>query len=173
MWGEIKDFNESLMCCVELFKGLDVSVLECVYVECLQFFLGVEKMFKVVQLLGICMLLVLGGFEFFILCLQECLGFDCMCVNILEIVDGKFIGWVFGEIVNVDVKVQMFKVFCQDLGVLLYNVIVMGDGLNDFKMMGVVGLLVVFCVKFIVQVQVDVVFNVVGLDGLLNLFLQQ
>lgn len=34
MCGEI-EFNESLICCVVLFKGLDVGVLQCVYDECL------------------------------------------------------------------------------------------------------------------------------------------
>jgi phosphoserine phosphatase len=49
----------------------------------------------------------------------------------------------------------------------------MGDGSNDLKMMGVAGLSVAFRAKPIVQAQADVAFNVVGLDGLLNLFPQQ
>jgi phosphoserine phosphatase len=50
------------------------------------------------------------------------------------------------------------------------NAIAMGDGSNDLKMMGVAGLSVAFRAKPIVQAQADVAFNVVGLDGLLNLF---
>lgn len=48
----------------------------------------------------------------------------------------------------------------------------MGDGSNDLKMMGAAGLSVAFRAKPIVQAQADVAFNVVGLDGLLNLFPQ-
>lgn len=173
MRGEIKDFNESLTRRVELLKGLDASVLERVYAERLQLSLGAEKMLKAVQALGIRTLLVSGGFEFFTSRLQERLGLDRTRANTLEIVDGKLTGRVLGEIVNADVKAQTLKAFCQDLGVSPHNAIAMGDGSNDLKMMGVAGLSVAFRAKPIVQAQADVAFNVVGLDGLLNLFPQQ
>jgi phosphoserine phosphatase len=80
---------------------------------------------------------------------------------------------VLGDIVNADVKAQTLKAFCQDLGVTPQEAIAMGDGSNDLKMMGVAGLSVAFRAKPIVQAQADVAFNVVGLDGLLNLFPQQ
>ena len=173
MRGEIKDFNESLTRRVELLKGLDASVLERVYAERLQLSLGAEKMLKAVQALGIRTLLVSGGFEFFTSRLQERLGLDRTRANTLEIVDGKLTGRVVGEIVNADVKAQTLKAFCQELGVSPHNAIAMGDGSNDLKMMGVAGLSVAFRAKPIVQAQADVAFNVVGLDGLLNLFPQQ
>lgn len=111
--------------------------------------------------------------KFFTSRLQERLGLDRTRANTLEIVDGKLTGRVLGEIVNADVKAQTLKAFCQDLGVSPHNAIAMGDGSNDLKMMAVAGLSVAFRAKPIVQAQADVAFNVVGLDGLLNLFPQQ
>ncbi|AQW29574.1 phosphoserine phosphatase SerB [Ralstonia syzygii subsp. celebesensis] len=172
MRGEIKDFNESLTRRVELLKGLDASVMERVYAERLQLSPGAERMLKAVQAMGIRTLLVSGGFEFFTSRLQERLGLDRTRANTLEIVDGKLTGRVLGEIVNADVKAQMLKTFCKDLGVTPQEAIAMGDGSNDLKMMSVAGLSVAFRAKPIVQAQADVAFNVVGLDGLLNLFPQ-
>lgn len=120
-----------------------------------------------VKVVGMKMLFVLGGFMFFIEWLKVCFGFDYVYVNMFEIVDGKFIGKVFGEIVNVDVKVCLLCEMCVLFGFELYCVIVMGDGLNDLKMMVEVGLLVVFYVKFVVCDVVMVVFDYVGFDGLL------
>lgn len=126
-------------------------------------------MFKVVQVVGFKMLLVLGGFIFFIDCMKVCLNLDYIYVNMLEVVDGKFIGKVVGGIVNVDEKCVMVECICCEIGVELSQVIVMGDGVNDLCMMGILGLLVVFCVKLVVCVQVSVGLNFVGLDGILNL----
>ena len=46
--------------------------------------------------------------------------------------------------------------------------IVMGDGANDLKMMGIAGLSVAFRAKPVVRAQAGVALNFSGLDGLLN-----
>lgn len=61
----------------------------------------------------------------------------------------------------------MVKVLVEQWDIFMYQMVVMGDGVNDFKMMDVVVLGVVFEVKFIVNVQVDVVICYFGLDVML------
>jgi phosphoserine phosphatase len=55
------------------------------------------------------------------------------------------------------------------MGIKPEQAIVMGDGANDLKMMGIAGLSVAFRAKPVVREQASVAFNYVGLDGILNL----
>lgn len=104
MCGEI-DYWESLCCCLVLLVGFDVCVLVCVYGECLLFLFGVCELLEVVQNVGLCMVILFGGFIYFIECLCIELGFDFVILNELEIFGGKLIGYVVGDIVDVVVKV--------------------------------------------------------------------
>jgi phosphoserine phosphatase len=58
---------------------------------------------------------------------------------------------------------------CAELGIATKQAIVMGDGANDLKMMGVSGLSVAFRAKPVVRAQADVALNFTGLDGLLSI----
>jgi phosphoserine phosphatase len=58
---------------------------------------------------------------------------------------------------------------CREIGADPSQAIVMGDGANDLKMMGISGLSVAFRAKPVVRAQADVGLNFVGLDGILNL----
>jgi phosphoserine phosphatase len=57
---------------------------------------------------------------------------------------------------------------CAGMGVDTRRAIVMGDGANDLKMMGVSGLSVAYRAKPVVRQQAGVALNFCGLDGLLN-----
>ena len=166
MRGEL-EFNESLIRRVALLKGLDASALERVYAERLQLSPGAEKMLTAIQAAGIKTLLVSGGFTFFTDHIKKRLGIDYTHANELEIIDGKLTGNVTGEIVNADVKQRTVERICTELGILPAAAIVMGDGANDLKMMGVAGLSVAFRAKPVVRAQASVALNFVGLDGIL------
>jgi phosphoserine phosphatase len=56
---------------------------------------------------------------------------------------------------------------CADLAIDPEQSIVMGDGANDLKMMGIAGLSVAFRAKPVVRAQAGVALNFSGLDGLL------
>jgi phosphoserine phosphatase len=56
---------------------------------------------------------------------------------------------------------------CAELGIDTRQAIVMGDGANDLRMMGIAGLSVAFRAKPVVRAQADVALNFTGLDGLL------
>ncbi|NUU02926.1 phosphoserine phosphatase SerB [Herbaspirillum robiniae] len=168
MRGEI-EFNESLLRRVALLKGLDASALQRVYDERLKLSPGAENMLRTIQAAGLKTLLVSGGFTFFTDRMKERLGLDYTHSNTLEIVDGKLTGRVVGGIVNADEKRLTVERVCQEIGARPSQAIVMGDGANDLKMMGISGLSVAFRAKPVVRAQASVGLNFVGLDGILNL----
>ena len=167
MRGEL-DFSASLKQRVALLEGLDASALQRVYDERLQLSPGAETMLAAVQKAGLKTLLVSGGFTFFTERLKERLGLDYTHANELEIVDGKLTGRVLGGIVDAEEKQRTVERVCAQMGITPSQAIVMGDGANDLKMMGIAGLSVAFRAKPVVRSQADVALNFVGLDGLLN-----
>ncbi|MGK5070882.1 phosphoserine phosphatase SerB [Janthinobacterium sp. AD80] len=167
MRGEL-DFAASLKQRVALLEGLDASALQRVYDERLKLSLGAEAMLAAVQKAGLKTLLVSGGFTFFTERLKARLGLDYTHANELEIVDGKLTGRVLGGIVDAEEKQRTVERVCKEMGIAPSEAIVMGDGANDLKMMGIAGLSVAFRAKPVVRSQADVALNFVGLDGLLN-----
>lgn len=167
MRGEL-DFAASLKQRVALLEGLDASALQRVYDERLKLSPGAEAMLAAVQKAGLKTLLVSGGFTFFTERLKERLGLDFTHANALEIIDGKLTGKVLGGIVDAEEKQRTVERVCAELGITPSQAIVMGDGANDLKMMGIAGLSVAFRAKPVVRSQADVALNFVGLDGLLN-----
>ena len=167
MRGEL-DFAASLKQRVALLEGLDASALQRVYDERLKLSPGAETMLAAVQKAGLKTLLVSGGFTFFTERLKQRLDLDYTHANELEIIDGKLTGKVLGGIVDAEEKQRTVERVCADLGISPSQAIVMGDGANDLKMMGIAGLSVAFRAKPVVRAQADVALNFVGLDGLLN-----
>jgi phosphoserine phosphatase len=168
MRGEI-EFRESLTRRVALLKGLDAGALQRVYDERLKLSPGAERMLSVIKASGMKTLLVSGGFTFFTDHMKQRLGLDYTHSNQLEIVDGKLTGNLIGDIVDADEKKRTVERICRELDIVPAQAIVMGDGANDLKMMGIAGLSVAFRAKPIVRAQADVALNFVGLDGVLNL----
>lgn len=169
MRGEL-EFKESLTRRVALLKGLDASALQKVYDERLQLSLGAEAMLAAIKQAGMKTLLVSGGFTFFTDHMKTRLGLDYAHSNVLEIENGKLTGKVIGGIVDADEKQATVERVCAEMGISPKQAIVMGDGANDLKMMGIAGLSVAFRAKPVVRAQADVALNFVGLDGVLNLF---
>jgi phosphoserine phosphatase len=168
MRGEL-DFSESLRRRVALLEGLDASALQRVFEERLRLSPGADRMLKAVQAAGLKTLLVSGGFTYFTDRLKPLLGLDFTRANQLEIIDGKLTGKVLGEIVDADAKRATVEQVCAQLGIAPGEAIVMGDGANDLKMMGIAGMSVAFRAKPVVREQASVALNFVGLDGILNL----
>jgi phosphoserine phosphatase len=166
MRGEL-DFSESLTRRVALLEGLPVDALERVYTERLRISLGGEAMLQAVQAAGLKTLLVSGGYTFFTERLKTRLGLDYTHANVLEAAGGVLTGKVVGGIVDAEEKKRTVERVCAELGIDTKQAIVMGDGANDLKMMGVSGLSVAFRAKPVVRAQADVALNFTGLDGLL------
>ncbi len=167
MRGEL-DFAASLARRVALLEGLDAGALERVYEQRLRISMGGEAMLAGVQAAGLKTLLVSGGFTFFTERLKDRLGLDYAHANVLEIENGRLTGRVVGGIVDAQEKMLTVQRVCEGLGIEPSRAIVMGDGANDLKMMGIAGLSVAFRAKPVVRAQADVALNFSGLDGLLT-----
>jgi len=169
MRGEI-DFAESLRRRVALLEGLDEGALQRVYDERLQLNPGAETMIAALQHHGIKTLLVSGGFVFFTERLKARLGLDFAHANTLEIVDGKLTGKVLGHILDAQGKAEWLVHVRNELELKPEQVIAVGDGANDLKMMMQAGVSIAYHAKPVVRAQAGYAFNFVGLDGLVHLF---
>lgn len=170
MRGEIKDFSDSLRRRVALLKDVPAEALEQVYTEKLRLNPGAERLITTAQAAGIKVLLVSGGFTFFTDRLRERLRLDSAHANTLEIDNGVLTGRVLGDILDADAKAVYLREFARTLGATKEQIIAMGDGANDLKMLGAAGFPVAYHAKPLVRQQTRYALNVSGLDGVLNWF---
>lgn len=174
MRGEIKDYSESLRRRVAMLAGVDALLLQRVYDEKLRLNDGAEALVRTCQQAGLKVLLATGGFTFFTDLMRERLQLDFTRSNVLEIVDGRLTGKVTGPdggpIVDAEGKAQAVRDVCAAIGSELRQVIVIGDGANDLKMLAVAGLSVAYRAKPVVREQAMQSLNVAPLDGVLNFF---
>ncbi|MDO8293061.1 MAG: phosphoserine phosphatase SerB [Gallionella sp.] len=168
MRGEI-DFAESLRRRVALLEGLDEHALQRVYDERLQLSPGAETLLTKLKEHGIRTLLVSGGFVFFTERLKARLGLDFTHANTLEVADGKLTGRVLGKIFDAQGKADWLVKIREELELGPEQVIAMGDGANDLKMMARAGISIAYHAKPVVREQAAYALNFVGLDGVVNL----
>jgi phosphoserine phosphatase len=168
MRGEI-DFTESLRRRVALLEGLDEHALQRVYDERLRLSSGAKIMLDALKSQGIKTLLVSGGFVFFTERLKARLGLDYTHANTLEIANGKLTGKVLGKVFDAQGKADWLVKIRDELKLSPEQVIAMGDGANDLKMMAQAGISIAYHAKPVVREQANYALNFVGLDGLLNL----
>ena len=170
MRGEIKDFSESLTRRVAFLKGLSADVLQSVYEQKLRFNPGAEKLVATAKQAGLKVLLVSGGFTFFTEKLKARIGLDAAHANVLGAENGLLTGHVVGRILDAQGKADTLRAFAQDCGATANQIIAIGDGANDLKMLGLAGYSVAYRAKPVVQTQAKFALNVSGLDGVLNWF---
>jgi phosphoserine phosphatase len=168
MRGEM-DFAESLRRRVALLEGLDEHALQRVYEERLQLNPGAELMLAKLKESGIRTLLVSGGFVFFTDRLKTRLGLDYTQANTLDIANGKLTGKVVGNVFDAQSKADWLANVRDRLNLKRGQVIAMGDGANDLKMMAQAGISIAYHAKPVVREQASYALNFAGLDGLLNL----
>ena len=143
MRGEI-DFNASLTERVQLLAGLDVGALDTVYRERLRLTNGAEALVAASQQHGVKFMLVSGGFTYFTDHLKTRLGLDYTFANQLEVKNGKLTGGIVGAIVDSEAKRQLLIQTRKQLGLAPHQVLAVGDGANDLKMLKEAGLGVAF-----------------------------
>lgn len=170
MRGEIKDFAESLTRRVAFLRGLSTEVLQSVFDEKLRLNAGAEQLISTVQKAGIKVLLVSGGFTFFTEKLKARLNLDAAHANVLGEHDGLLTGFVQGRILDAQGKADTLRAFANECGAEPHQIIAIGDGANDLKMLAHAGYSVAYRAKPVVQEQARFALNVAGLDGVLNWF---
>jgi len=170
MRGEIKDFSESLIKRVAFLKGLSVEVLQSVYDEKLRLNTGAERLVSTALQAGIKVLLVSGGFTFFTEKLKSRLNLTEAHANVLAQENGLLTGFVQGRILDAQGKADTLRQFAAEHGAEPHQIIAIGDGANDLKMLSNAGYSVAYRAKPVVQAQAKYALNVAALDGVLNWF---
>jgi len=167
MRGEL-DFGTSFRRRMALLRGLDEAVLAGI-AERLPITDGAERLIATLKRLGYRIAILSGGFNYFAEHLQRRFGIDYVHANQLDIVDGKVTGEVRGRIVDGARKAELLREIAQREGLLLEQVIAVGDGANDLPMLSIAGLGIAFHAKPLVKEQARHSITTVGLDGILYL----
>ncbi|MGG4773867.1 phosphoserine phosphatase SerB [Alcaligenaceae bacterium 429] len=170
MRGEIKDFSESLIRRVALLEGVPESALQQVYEQRLNLNAGAERLVGEAKKHGVRTLLVSGGFTFFTEKLKARLGIDEAYANTLEVRDGKLTGRVLGDILDAQAKADHVARLAAELNATPEQIIAVGDGANDLKMMAKAHYSVAYRAKPVVQEQARYALNHAPLDGIINWF---
>jgi phosphoserine phosphatase len=140
------DFETSLIQRVALLKGLREEELVQIR-DSMPLSPGVEDLATTLKYLGYKLGIVTGGFDFFANYNRVKLGFDFLCANKLEIKDGKLAGRVVGEVVDAARKARFVNETACDQGILLDQMVCVGDGANDPLMLAQAGLAIAYNAK--------------------------
>ncbi|MFL2530615.1 MAG: phosphoserine phosphatase SerB [Porticoccaceae bacterium] len=167
MQGKL-DFKQSFEQRLALLKGLDASVLPKI-AQRLQLNEGAEHLIAALKKLGFKTAIVSGGFSFFGEYLQQILGVDYVYANQLDIDNGRVTGRVRGEIIDGQRKADLLKELADREGLMLEQVIAVGDGANDLPMLDIAGLGIAFRAKPLVEASAKQAISSLGLDGILYL----
>lgn len=167
MAGEM-DYDESLRRRMALLEGLDVSVMKRIAME-LPLTEGAERLIRALKRLGYRTAVISGGFSVAAEMLKAQLGIDYAYSNTPEIKNGKLTGRVLGAIVNAHRKAELLDTIAQSEGILLDQVIAVGDGANDLLMLEKAGLGIAFRAKLKLRAAADTSISAGGLDSILYL----
>lgn len=167
MQGEL-DFKESFAERLSLLEGLSETVLEEIAVS-LPVTEGLPELMTFFKQQGVKTAIFSGGFTYFAEHLQKQFGFDFICANALDIVDGKVTGKVRGEIVDATKKAELLSELTKKYDLNEQSVIAVGDGANDLLMLDKAGLGVAFWAKPLVRQQAQYALNHLGLNALIPL----
>ena len=167
MQGKL-DFKQSFEQRLSLLKDLDAAVLPKI-AQRLTLNEGAEHLIATLKKLGFKTAIVSGGFSFFGEYLQEILGVDYVYANQLDVEDGRVTGRVKGDIIDGQRKAYLLKELAFSEGLMLEQVIAVGDGANDLPMLDIAGLGIAFRAKPLVEASAKQAISSLGLDGILYL----
>lgn len=145
MEGEM-DFQESLIRRVSLLKGLTRKDLDFVYSQ-IKLSPGAGRLVRALKRMGYRIAIISGGFTYFVERLKNELGVHYAYANALELEDETVTGRLQGLIVDGRRKADLLELLAQQEGVLLDQVIAIGDGANDLQMLKKAGLGIAFNAK--------------------------
>src|SRR6056300_327779 len=132
MNGEI-NFTEAFVERVGLLKGMDVNVLDKVYLN-IELNDGAQILLKNLCKRDIHTVLVSGGFTYFTDKLSKKLGFSENYANKLEILDNIITGKILPPVIDGKAKRDILDKITQKLNINRHDVVSVGDGANDVEM---------------------------------------
>lgn len=168
MLGELQ-FESAFRERVALLKGLPETIFNDLR-KVLDVTNGVRPLIKALKRLGVRTAVLSGGFQPLTEWLAGELGINYAHANEVVIEDGKLTGGVKGTIVGRERKAELLQEIAKREGVDLSQVVAVGDGANDLKMMATAGLGVAWNAKPRVQMEAGARLNGDTLLDLLYLF---
>ncbi len=141
--GDIS-FSDALRKRMVLMKGMERGLLESVYEERISLQSGARTFVQTMRRHGAFCILVSGGFSFFTRRIAARIGFHDHQGNQLAFADGKLTGEVLEPILGRSAKLTTLTRLCAEKGLEPSNVLAVGDGANDIKMIEAAGLGVAF-----------------------------
>ena len=144
------DFAQSLTLRVSMLKDGDAAVIEDVK-TIMHETDGLDVLMDTVSRSGWVKGICSGGFEQLICVLEKKYNLDMVCANSLEIADGRLTGRVDKRIVDAKVKREGVLELQQKENSDASQIIVLGDGANDLKMIEVAALGIAYHAKPLVQ----------------------
>ena len=138
------NFSDALRQRMALMKGLDYSQLEKVYEDRISLKEGARTLVQTMRQHGAYCILVSGGFGFFARRIAERIGFHDHQANELAFEHGKLTGEVCEPILGRTAKLETLNRLCENRNLKPGDVLAVGDGANDIKMIKAAGLGVAF-----------------------------
>lgn len=169
MLGELQ-FESAFRERVALLRGLPESIFAELR-SALDITPGVRPLIRALKRLGVRTAVLSGGFQPLTAWLASELGIDHAHANEVVIDEsGRLTGEVSGTIVGRERKAELLAKIAKDEGIDLSQVVAVGDGANDLKMMATAGLGVAWNAKPRVQMEAGARLNGDSLLDLLYLF---
>jgi len=165
MNGEIS-FTEAFVERVGLLKGMDVNVLDKVYLN-IELNDGAEILLKNLCKRDIHTVLVSGGFTYFTDKLSKKLGFSENYANKLEILDNIITGKILPPVIDGKAKRDILDKITQKLNINRHDVVSVGDGANDVEMISNSALGVSYYGKKILKSRANAQINNTNLSSIL------
>lgn len=137
-------FSEALRQRMALMKGLDHTLLEKIYENRISLKDGARTLVQTMRQHGAYCILVSGGFSFFTKRISASIGFHDHQANELVFEDGKLTGEVCEPILGRTAKLETLNRLCEEHQLRPQDVVAVGDGANDIKMIEAAGLGVAF-----------------------------
>lgn len=137
-------FSDALRKRMALMKGMERCLLISVYEERISLKAGARTLVQTMRRHGAFCILVSGGFSFFTRRIAERIGFHDHQGNKLAFEDGKLTGEVLEPILGRSAKLNTLTRLCDEKGLEPSDVLAVGDGANDIKMIKAAGIGVAF-----------------------------
>jgi phosphoserine phosphatase len=166
MRGEV-DFEAALDARVALLRGLEATAIDRCREERVVLMPGARVLVRTMRAHGAFCLLVSGGFAQFARPVAEAIGFDQIAANNLAIADGRLTGTVARPIVDAEAKKQAMLDAAAARGIDAGEVLAVGDGANDIKMLEAAGLGIAYRARPAVAAAADARIEANDLSALL------
>ncbi len=150
MQGQIP-FDISLRKRVKLLQGISVKILEDCMESRISLCSGASVFMQTMNSRNAYTMIVSGGLKFFASRLAKRLNVMSFVSNDVEIKDGKLTGQLEEPLIDELRKFEAVKAICTKASIKLDNVLAVGDGANDIKMLQSVGLGVAYKGKKILK----------------------